>query len=310
MSQSAQQCSWTTNLGLRFTLRCSARDLPLFEDRELGFPLPSAAHTRIKEALSSVLPSDFSVHDLAARSVLVDRAELQKSELERLIEAQKSLMIAVATGGPRIQDKNDEYCQRRQQIAKMLQEVNRSDPNPSRTSGHGTGAGATGRCPNTRRVANFIGALYQPLLESLAGPSEPAPSDPEREPTGWEKVDRVVLQIINQVATSKNEEEFQTIGLLCRECLISLAEAVYDPASHATSDGVEPSKTDAARMLEAYFGAEYGGASHEALRRHAKASLGLAVQLQHKRGANSRDAALCAEATRTLVNIVAITACR
>jgi hypothetical protein len=63
-------------------------------------------------------------------------------------------------------------------------------------------------------------------------------------------------------------------------------------------------------MLEAYFGAEYSGSSHEVLRRHAKASLALAVALQHKRTANYRDAALCAEATRTVVNIVAITSGR
>ena len=60
-------------------------------------------------------------------------------------------------------------------------------------------------------------------------------------------------------------------------------------------------------MLEAYFLSEYSGSHNEALRRHAKASLSLANELQHKRTAEYKDAALCAEATRTVVNIVAIT---
>jgi hypothetical protein len=97
LSPTAQRYSNTTDLGLRFTLRCAARDLPFFENREFGLPLPSDAHTRIKEAVAAVLPSEFTVHDLAARSVLVDRDESEKSELERLIETQKNLMMAVAT---------------------------------------------------------------------------------------------------------------------------------------------------------------------------------------------------------------------
>jgi hypothetical protein len=87
-------------------------------------------HTRIEEAISAVLPGEFMVHDLAARSVLVDRDEFEKSELERLIDAQKSLMIAVATGGPKIQQRNTEYCERRLTSARALQEAGRADPNP------------------------------------------------------------------------------------------------------------------------------------------------------------------------------------
>lgn len=81
---------------------------------------------------------------------------------------------------------------------------------------------------------------------------------------------------------------------------------MYSPEAHATTDGIKPSDTDVYRMLEAYFSAEYTGSQNEALRRHAKASLALANELQHKRTAQYKDAAICAEATRTVVNIVAI----
>jgi hypothetical protein len=116
-----------------------------------------------------------------------------------------------------------------------------------------------------------------------------------------------VDKIINSLGKSKDVEEYQAVGFLCRECLISVAQAVYDPSIHRSTDGVEPSATDAYRMLDAYFTSEFPGAENEALRRHAKASLILANQLQHKRTAEYKEAALCSEATRTVVNIVAIT---
>jgi hypothetical protein len=59
-------------------------------------------------------------------------------------------------------------------------------------------------------------------------------------------------------------------------------------------------------MLGAYIASEFGGESNEALRKHAKASLGLAVELQHKRTADFRMAALCAEAVGSVVNSIAI----
>lgn len=39
------------------------------------------------------------------------------------IELQKSLMIAVATGGPRIQDVNHEYVHRRLKIKEQLENI-------------------------------------------------------------------------------------------------------------------------------------------------------------------------------------------
>jgi hypothetical protein len=55
------------------------------------------------------------------------------------------------------------------------------------------------------------------------------------------------------------EEQFQAVGLLCREALISLAQAVYDPDVHQTLDKVKASDTDAKRMLEAYIAVALGG---------------------------------------------------
>jgi len=81
---------------------------------------------------------------------------------------------------------------------------------------------------------------------------------------------------------------------------------VYDPQRHLSEDGVATSETDAKRMLDRYIATELTGGPNEGLRRHAKAALSLANDLQHSRTADYRQAALCAEATTSVVNIVAI----
>jgi hypothetical protein len=59
-------------------------------------------------------------------------------------------------------------------------------------------------------------------------------------------------------------------------------------------------------MLEAYLQYELGGSSHEAARKFAKVALDLANELQHKRTATFRDAALCVEATTAVIRVVSL----
>jgi hypothetical protein len=126
------------------------------------------------------------------------------------------------------------------------------------------------------------------------------------EPTGWAKVDGALGEIRKRLEESSTEEQFQAVGLLCRETLISLGRTVYEPTLHRAVDDIGPSPTDAKRMLEAYLATELAGGPNKIARQHAKAALDLANELQHKRTANFRQAALCAEATTSVVNLVAI----
>ena len=130
------------------------------------------------------------------------------------------------------------------------------------------------------------------------------------EPTGWQKVDRQLQEVRLRLDTAESEEQYQAVGLLCREVLISAAQEVYESDRHSSQDGVAPSETDAKRMLEAFFASELEGGANEEARAHAKAALRLALALQHKRTADFRLAALCAEATSSVVNILAVLAGR
>jgi hypothetical protein len=126
------------------------------------------------------------------------------------------------------------------------------------------------------------------------------------EPTGWPRVDRQTGELRLRLREASTEEQFQSVGHLCREALISVAQAVYDRRLYPPLDGIEPSSTDAKRMLDAYLSVELAGGDHAAARKHAKAAFDLANELQHKRTAIFRDAALCAEAALSVIRIVAI----
>ena len=130
------------------------------------------------------------------------------------------------------------------------------------------------------------------------------------DPTGWQIVDRQFQEVRLRLDTAASEEQYQVVGLLCREVLISVAQTVYDSDRHPSLDGVAPSATDAKRMLEAIFDRELAGGTNEEARAHAKAALKLTLALQHMRTANFVTAALCAEATASVVNLLAILAGR
>ena len=126
------------------------------------------------------------------------------------------------------------------------------------------------------------------------------------EPTGWQKVDRQLQEVRHRLDSAINEEQYQAVGLLCREVMISVAQEIFDPGKYTASDGIEPSRTDAKKMLESIFEKELMGSFNNESRAHAKAALNLAIALQHKRTADFRVAAMCAEATSSVVNLLAV----
>jgi hypothetical protein len=227
-------------------------------------------------------------------------------ELIKEIESQRGLMAAVATGGPRIQEVNQQYIDRRAQIATELRHRKIDDPNPHSDLWAWYGRWSAGDMPGWASRRAHVSQMYQPLIERIRAGASSTRAQLFEEPTGWPRVDRGIYEVRRRLEQAETEEQFQAVGLLCREVLISLAQVVYDPNRHSPKDGVTPSETDANRMLECYITVELAGGSNEGVRRHAKASLSLTNDLQHHRTADRREAALCAEATTSLVNIIAI----
>jgi hypothetical protein len=223
------------------------------------------------------------------------------AELLQALEALRNTMIAVATGGPRINDANDRFQRTYAVVAAALARRGIENPLPYGNLWDWYGRWTTGDMPtyHSRRV--YVAGLFGPLVNRIrTGRVE------EFEPTGWGRVDRVVGELRDRLASATTEEHFQAVGLFCREALISTAQAVFVAERHPTLDGVAASSTDVKRMLEAYIAVELGGGANDEARRHGRSALDLAVNLQHRRTAGFRDAAMCVEATTSVVNIVAI----
>jgi hypothetical protein len=228
---------------------------------------------------------------------------LSDQELSALISRIKATLISVATGGPRIQEVNTEFQLDAEKLRSEL--IRRGIANPLGFSDlwvwHGLWSSGDMPTYASRRV--YISKLLDPLVRQVNSPTM-APY----EPTGWARVDRNVDELRARFAQARTEEQYQAVGLLCREALISAAQAVFDPAKHPSPDGVKISETDAKRMFDAYIPVMLDGSSNDFLRKHARAALDLAVHLQHRRTATHREAALCVEATNSVINIVAVVA--
>lgn len=232
--------------------------------------------------------------------------KVSHDDLVMLLEEQKSLMVSVATGGPKIKDKNDQYQSNLKTIAEALKERGVENPVPFKDLWQWYGRWSDGSLPQWKDRRVFIAKLFDPVIETVSAMKTHNITPIFEDPTGWFRVDRSIGEIKLRLVQAQTEEQFQAIGLLARETLISVAQTVYDENLHHTVDGVHPSKTDAKRMLEAFISYALPGKSNENIRRHAKASLDLANDLTHRRTADFRLAALCAESTNAVVNILSI----
>jgi hypothetical protein len=228
------------------------------------------------------------------------------AELLQALDRLKGIMIAVATGGPRIGQVQSEFTDTFDQVSWELSSRNIPNPLPYRDLWEWYGRWSSGDMPSWQSRRNFVSDLFGDLTKNIARSG--LSGEPLSEPTGWARVDRTVTELRKQLAPAETEEQFQAVGLLCREALISLAQAVFDPDEHPTIDGVKASATDAKRMLEAYIVVKFAGSENEYARKHARAAVDLAVSLQHQRTATFRRAAICTEATTSVVNLIAIAA--
>ena len=110
----------------------------------------------------------------------------------------------------------------------------------------------------------------------------------------------------HRLSIANTEEQFQAIGMLGREALITIAQQVYNKDIHPTDDGVVPSDTDSKRMLDAFLNYSLSGSSNERQRKFAKASVDLANQLTHDRMADRSDAELCLTSVTAVANTIRI----
>lgn len=226
---------------------------------------------------------------------------MTNEELNTALDQMCATMIDVATGGARIGVVNGEFGTLYDTVADELARRGIGGGLPYRDLWQWRGRWSAGDMPHWQDRRTFVADLFSQLRKDLRERGKTP-----YEPTGWSRVDRAVSEMQSQLARASDEEHFQTVGLLGREILISLGQAVFDAEKHPTLDGVKASSTDAKRMLEAFIAEKLEGSANEQLRKFVRSALDLALTLQHKRTATYRDAALCTEAAVAVAHIVAI----
>lgn len=226
-----------------------------------------------------------------------------KQDLIKNVEYLKNIMTSVSTGGQRIQEVEEEYKAKFDFVNKALQRLNIQNPNPYRDLWDWYGKWSSDFGTYRERRA-YIKEMFNTLIQTLEEEEEPETISVTIDLTGWERIERSINEIRLRQAESINEEQFQVVGLLCRETIITLAQSVFSPEKHPIKEEIKLSKTDAKRMLDAYISVELAGSSNEILRKYAKAALDLANVLTHKRTASKKDASLCSIVTLSLINFI------
>lgn len=265
----------------------------------------------ILDAFREINPPQAHSVELCDIRFVLDASTLEGDDTEEIvreIEAQRDLMIAVATGGPRLADVDEQYKARQAHIRGLLRPLGFRDPNEfeSLWDWYKKWRADIGGYQPRRE---FIAAMYAPLLAQLRGELAP-PGRAFDKPTGWPAVDLGIDEVRRLLNGANTESLYQGVGLSCRELTITVAQTVFDKDRHPIIDGTKVSATDAKRMLEAFIAVEFAGQSKEELRRYARSAFDLANNLQHRRTATFRDAAICAEATISLTNLLSIVAGR
>jgi hypothetical protein len=269
--------------------------------------LPQQDRRRIAEAALSRRSVSQAPADIVVKSI-GETVDGPASLLPDLF-IHREMMVAVSTQGKPIQEVDDYYGARQARIVEIcrMTGISYENPHESLWDWYRYWKKNFGSYAERREYVRKLFAGPIAMAASRVANSSPIE---EREPTGWERVDRCLGRARTQFSTASTEEEWQTVGLLCREVLISLGQAVYDPAIHTSEDGVTPSATDANRMTEAYIRYAFPGESYKEVRAHARAALALALNLQHRRTATRQLAALCLEGTASAVAIISIIAAR
>jgi hypothetical protein len=225
------------------------------------------------------------------------------SPVRSAIEQQAALMVAVATGGPQINTVQQEYTERRDEVQQDLQRLGLDDPNPFRDLWAWYGYYSQ-NLPRWHERRTYISELYEPLYVQLDGLAEQGIGTrlDEEDRTGWERVDDQIVQLRQRYLVALTVEDFQAIGLLCRDVFVSLAEAIFEPDRHSRA-GEEP-PTALRDQLFAVIEHEAPGAANRELRALLKASIDYANKVQHDRAATRDQARVVAEATIAAINVI------
>lgn len=225
------------------------------------------------------------------------------SGLLQLLDAQANLLVAVATGGPRIDDVNGKYKRRHRTINAALRARRLSPPFPYEDlwAWHGHWSQhLPGYASRRAHVRDLAVPVRTALEAALAGVQVTDPGTAAA--ASWAALDTRVEGLISELTAADTRDDLQDVGRRCREILIAAAKLLAEPTLVPTGSEA-PKAGDAKGWLELFLAARAAGRSHRELRAFVPAAWDLAQKVTH--GDVERvDAYAAAQATVLVVRVL------
>lgn len=224
--------------------------------------------------------------------------------VERALEAQAELLIAVATGGPRIDGVNGTYKRRRSALRPALKRLGLSDPFPWSDLWGWYGEWSS-KLPDyaSRRIR--IRDLVDPVVERLREmQAQEHLADWEQDGAlQWPGLETRLEGVKAELAAARELDDFQDVGRRCREILIDAATLVFNedfvPDGHAV-----PGANDAKARVGYFLQARFPGSSNKELRKVVNGGFDLANKVTHSDSADRPSAFVVAQATIFLCRVL------
>lgn len=223
--------------------------------------------------------------------------------LIELLDAQANLLVAVATGGPRIDVVNGKYKRRRRTLNAAVGERGLPPPFPYEDlwAWHGHWSQHLPNYASRRTHIRELAAPVRAALETALGGMQVVDPAATTAPS-WAALDARLTGVVTELAAASTLDDLQDVGRRCREVLIDAAKLLADPA--LIPPGADaPKAGDAKAWLELFLTAQAAGRSRRELRGFVPVAWDLAQKVTHG-DVDRIDAYAAAQATVLIVRVL------
>jgi hypothetical protein len=238
------------------------------------------------------MSSEFDADDLPDGSTVQGVLEL--------LEQQRNLLIAVATGGPRIQTVEAEYQARRRALDAGLARLHLKDPFPYNRLWEWYAVWSSKMHHYYERRLH-INQLADPIVADLEKLSTGVGLvDWGQGPETWANLDARLNGLKQEMDAAVDLDDLQDVGRRAREVVADAANLVF--AEDMVPIGEEcPSPKDAKRRIGYFLDNAAPGASHDDLRKVVRAAMSLMQTVTHSDTVARADAFAAAQTAVLIV---------
>jgi hypothetical protein len=223
------------------------------------------------------------------------------NDLIFLVERQRDLVAAVATGKSITPYLDSEYKGRRRKIRAGLQRLGIDDPFPWPDLYQWWGFCSAPRMTKYSERRAYVAEISEPVLDELerrrSGLVDWAGGGG---PETWATLQGRLDGLRDELNRAATHDDLQDVGRRAREIIIDAANMVFDDSMVPANEPV-PSPNDAKRRIDFYLNHRVPGQSQADLRRVVRTVLDLANTVTHSDSITRVDAYATAQATIFIV---------